>query len=533
MFRALYILKYSIETRTLIKMLPKQNLEQKIINPKYLVVDDLISPNSTYKKNFYTQMGLPLENVIFASNYEEANEIIKNTPNILICFVDCIIPKSNRKENVVELLERIKQKNNSEIIDNLKLAEWGIKIIAENQKVSMCIFSAHLDLRDLEELSKKYHNIIQFAEKPLDSTDFLAVKNKYIRPYFPEEKKKTANLSSLKPRTFDYSSVDNDLALFLMEKAQEIRRLTKRTTRDIINIGLYLIEVKAQLGHGNFLNWIDGEFGWGYTSSSRFMNVAHKFKFATVENLNIFPTALYELAAPSTPEPATEEVLGRARQGETITRKIVQEVKEKHQSSAKKSPKGREKQDFEVPSQLSKRDDEKRGMILPLRASSSENKQQTADKPQILSIQRNTIANSYWQLGEEHKLFCGEPKNPQFLKLLPNKVNLVVGLPPNNNKSLIPDLKTEYSFIFSSEYNEVEVELETIQNLIEKFVEEIILNHTDAQNNLVFCYIFAPQLLELADSLDCKCYIAESDLAKCSRILERWRKKGKVSRIKL
>ena len=86
----------------------------------------------------------------------------------------------------------------------------------------------------------------------------------------------------------------------------------------IIEVGRELIEQKRLLGHGNFLPWIEAEFGMSGVSASRFMNVAEQFgsKSFTVKDLP--PTALYALAAPSTPEPVRAEVLERAASGENV-----------------------------------------------------------------------------------------------------------------------------------------------------------------------------------------------------------------------
>lgn len=67
--------------------------------------------------------------------------------------------------------------------------------------------------------------------------------------------------------------------------------------------------ISAHSPHGGaFLPWIDAEFGMKPTLASHFMNVANTYgdKLSIVENIN--PTALYELAAPSTPEPVRQQI---------------------------------------------------------------------------------------------------------------------------------------------------------------------------------------------------------------------------------
>jgi hypothetical protein len=64
-------------------------------------------------------------------------------------------------------------------------------------------------------------------------------------------------------------------------------------------------------------------------SAERFMSVAERLgdKFDSVSNLSL--TALYELAAPSTPEEVRTEVAERVAAGESITTAEVKELKNK------------------------------------------------------------------------------------------------------------------------------------------------------------------------------------------------------------
>ncbi len=101
----------------------------------------------------------------------------------------------------------------------------------------------------------------------------------------------------------------------------------KRAAQDIIDIGQKLIEVKARLGHGHFGGWLEAEFAWSNDTAKRFMSVARQFETRNLHDLNIAPSALYLLAAPSTPEPARIEALERAEAGETITHAIAQDIK--------------------------------------------------------------------------------------------------------------------------------------------------------------------------------------------------------------
>jgi hypothetical protein len=110
----------------------------------------------------------------------------------------------------------------------------------------------------------------------------------------------------------------------VQQKTGEIKERMKRTAQDIVEIGQRLIEVKERLGHGRFGKWLKAEFGWGTTTAWKFMRVGEQFKFSHCEN--IAPSALYLLAAPSTPDEVRREALERAYQGESITHAKVKKL---------------------------------------------------------------------------------------------------------------------------------------------------------------------------------------------------------------
>jgi hypothetical protein len=92
-------------------------------------------------------------------------------------------------------------------------------------------------------------------------------------------------------------------------------RIRTRGTQTIISIGADLIQAKAAIGHGNFGAWLATEFGWSERSAQNYMQAAKVFpKSATVAELP--PTAVYRLAAPSTPPSVRERVISRLEAGE-------------------------------------------------------------------------------------------------------------------------------------------------------------------------------------------------------------------------
>ena len=125
-------------------------------------------------------------------------------------------------------------------------------------------------------------------------------------------------LSTQQTLNFEYSILEAETRLVVQQRTNEIKRLMRRNSQDIIDIGEKLIEVKQHLGHGSFRNWLKFEFHWSVSTATKFMQVADQFKCVNFTHLNITASTLYLIAAPSTPKEARVEVLERASNGENI-----------------------------------------------------------------------------------------------------------------------------------------------------------------------------------------------------------------------
>jgi DNA modification methylase len=108
---------------------------------------------------------------------------------------------------------------------------------------------------------------------------------------------------------FDYGSLDSDTRAFVQEKAHAIQTRLKRTAEDIIAIGLDLLAVKERLQHGQFIPWLQAEFGMSDRHALNFMRVASRFSSKSEIISDLPVTVLYELAAPSTPDAVIEQVV--------------------------------------------------------------------------------------------------------------------------------------------------------------------------------------------------------------------------------
>jgi protein gp37 len=110
----------------------------------------------------------------------------------------------------------------------------------------------------------------------------------------------------------------------------EIKALVGRTAQNIVLIGEKLQAVKEQLQHGQWEVWLRTEFAWSDQSARRMMQVAERFKSNNLLDLRVDVSALYILAAPSTPPAAAEEAMSLAQQGEAISPTRAKALVNKH-----------------------------------------------------------------------------------------------------------------------------------------------------------------------------------------------------------
>jgi Protein of unknown function (DUF3102) len=134
---------------------------------------------------------------------------------------------------------------------------------------------------------------------------------------------------------FNYEILDRQTQISVKQRTFEIKCLIRQTAKDIVNVGQKLSEVKQQLKHGEFRNWLKTEFNWSISSATKFMQVSEQFKNVNFTHFNFAASALYILAAPSTPESARKYALQLATEGENITYSLAKLVVKHHKELAK------------------------------------------------------------------------------------------------------------------------------------------------------------------------------------------------------
>lgn len=129
---------------------------------------------------------------------------------------------------------------------------------------------------------------------------------------------------------FDYTALDMETRITVQSNTRAIRERMGRAAQDIADVGGYLADTRDRLGHGLFLAWLAAEFDMSERTAYNYIAVNQQFKSANFAEMSVAVSALYLLAAPSTPEPAREEALQRAATGEVITPRKAQEIVTAH-----------------------------------------------------------------------------------------------------------------------------------------------------------------------------------------------------------
>ncbi len=389
-------------------------------------------------------------------------------------------------------------------------------------------------------------------------------------------------------KSFDYDSLDITDVVFVQQQTGAIQLLMKRSAEEIVEIGQRLVEVKKRLGHGRFGAWLEAEFDWTERTARQFMRVSEVFKSEKFSDLKFAPSALYLLAAPSTPESAKEEAITRAEAGEPITHKTAKEIKQKHSPLSKNEPEGKlqpdnlqdpqqplrsrltplpvvqsppqptlisaaesaptfapapESETFpngsqavppSAPGILSTRQravelSRPKLEVLAIRPKESvgpvleelEETVETAappDKPTPKFVQPGT----WWQLGEEHLLYCGDPTSSRFQERLPDQVALSLAFPSDRGKwPHSPSNIIGSALAWFTRYEE-DQDLQLVREAVERF----LMISTEGGDSVVFSFLPDPKILLLAHELECRCFCAEPDPARCEAAITAWKKQG-------
>ena len=392
------------------------------------------------------------------------------------------------------------------------------KVKEYRNKPKGILVSAHKSIGTLNDIASQKDWIVSAFVKPLSK--------KILKQAIEETLNLASNSQSFANKS---EGINESLLREIRQEANVIKLKMKRSVSDIIDAGKRLHAVKKRLPHGYFKKWIETELGCHYTTGVNLMRVADVFGDSQekVSNMGVAASILYFLATPSTPKQARQKVIQLIEDGENIsyaeTKQIVREYRKNQDrnnyildkvNSQVEDTNAKKITDYTVDNINSQKEKE-----------SAQNKQQILkvirQQPETKSLAESINKQNKWYKLGNHLLFNGYPDSESFHKHLPESISLTIAFPDNLNWSkdkIIPE-RTRSVFIFYSPFKDLD--LLPLRTMVTNAVELC----TEEGENVVFSFLPEPEMLLVADSLGCRCIIAEPNLQQCHKILSAWENK--------
>jgi hypothetical protein len=226
---------------------------------------------------------------------------------------------------------------------------------------------------------------------------------------------------------FDYHILASEQRSLVQQKTKEIKARLKRSAQDIWEIGQKLSEVRSQLAYGHFDKWLKAEFGWSRRTAYNFIKVYEAFpERATIAQVSMAASALYQLSSPSIPKEVKEEFIKKAKDGEKITRENIRQALKSEQPSLLNTVDTKQ-EEVDPQQQIIS--------IIPQYTSEidSLSPEKQAEEPvvenstDIFSLEAEFWSQGWYSLGEKHCLFYGDTASPQFYDIIP-RVDLAIAV---------------------------------------------------------------------------------------------------------
>ncbi|MHC5762543.1 DUF3102 domain-containing protein [Nostoc sp.] len=311
---------------------------------------------------------------------------------------------------------------------------------------------------------------------------------------------------------FDYEILNSEQRLVIQQRTGEIKERLRRSAQDIWEIGQKLTDVRSRLKHGQFETWLKAEFGWSRRTAYNFINVYEALaEPANLAQIDIATSALYLLAAPSTPKNVREEILQRAHKGETLTHKSIRQVieSEKSQSiSALALPKL--SQPLISKSEIV--------TIIPNQVVKAETPalEVTVTKSSRVSpivVNPDEIQSSWFLLEKQHFLFCGDTASLQFIERIPfTALAIAITSTDWDHDWLVERAKTVIIFPES--------------DLKEQLIEQLIKMFSASGDIVIFPWLPSRDMIEIAHQLDRRVFAGDPSVERCRQAIAQSRLKS-------
>ncbi|MEL6382091.1 MAG: DUF3102 domain-containing protein [Cyanobacteria bacterium J06626_18] len=323
---------------------------------------------------------------------------------------------------------------------------------------------------------------------------------------------------------FNYQMLPSAQRQIVQQKTGEIRERLRRSAQDIWEIGQRLVEVRAQLKHGQFESWLKDEFGWSRRTAYNFIGVYEAFReSASFAQIDIATSALYLLAAPSTPQSIREEFIERAERGEKITYKdLHQVIKSEKNATESLSSKLRDAAPVgsaSSPPQTSERNQERLGpatktaeIIAVIPKSVTQSNVQLPPNPQTIDLLTKSVDSDsqlfpgWYHLNSQHLLFCGDTASPKFFSRIPHASLILAVTSDDWDHDWIVEKADSVLILRETALKEISL-------------KQLISTFSKPNDVVVFPWLPDPEMLSVAHTLNRKIFAGDPDSMRCARAI--------------
>ncbi len=311
--------------------------------------------------------------------------------------------------------------------------------------------------------------------------------------------------------SFNYETVEAGNRTVIQQRTEEIKQRLRRAAQDIWEVGQKLVEVRSWLKHGQFEAWLKVEFGWSHRTAYNFISVYETFQdSANFAVIDVAASALYLLAAPSTPHDVRDGFLKQAQAGKKITYKQVHDaLKQRKLQSSHTSASAYSSEPAAFESETSK---SKIITVLP-RAQAEDNALITNILPEArpnssLSISILNLRPGWYLLGDQHLLFCGDTASPQFSERIPHTAFALA----------ITSDDWDHDWLIERAKTVLVLQESTVE---EKLIEQLLSMFTRRGEAVVFPWLPTGELIAVAHKLERQVYAGDPDFERCINAIQR------------
>ncbi|MFN6514077.1 MAG: DUF3102 domain-containing protein [Nostoc sp. CreGUA01] len=304
---------------------------------------------------------------------------------------------------------------------------------------------------------------------------------------------------------FDYEILDSEQRQVIQQRTGEIKERLRRSAQDIWEIGQKLAEVRSQLKHGQFESWLKAEFDWSRRTAYNFINVYETLaERANLAQIDIATSALYLLAAPSTPQNVREEFLQRAHEGQTITHKSIRQVIESEKSKSISAVTSSELpqpliSQPEIVTIIPKQEVKTEAPTLEVTVA-----QTTSVSPVV--VNPDEIESGWFLLEKQHFLYCGDTASAKFIDRIPF-ATLAIAITSDDwdHDWLVERAKTVIIFPES--------------DLKEQLTEQLIKMFSASGDIIIFPWLPSADMVAIAHQLNRRVFAGDPSVERCRQAI--------------